>query len=94
MQEGNAKHIDVVMPMYNLLENSDNNSKTSGSLWIYYRDEPTVNDGTGDIIDFPGSSASFKFNQKITGQPDDDGRKDVKTMVSLKCLINFWWQTL
>ena len=27
------------MPMYNLLEFSDNCSMTSGSFWKYYRDE-------------------------------------------------------
>ena len=31
----NAKDIDIVMPMYNLVEYSDNYSKTSGSLWQY-----------------------------------------------------------
>ena len=31
------------MPMYNLIENSDNSSKTSGILWQYYRDEPNPN---------------------------------------------------
>ena len=36
----NAKDIDVVMPIYNLIEYSDNYSKTSGSLWQYYRDKP------------------------------------------------------
>ena len=29
----NAKDIDIVMPMYNVIEYSDNYSKTSGSLW-------------------------------------------------------------
>ena len=38
-QVDNAKEIDVVMPMYNLIEYSDIYSKTSGSLWQYYRDE-------------------------------------------------------
>ena len=28
------------MPLYNLLEYSDNYAETSGSLWQYYRDEP------------------------------------------------------
>ena len=36
-QIDNAKDIDVVMPMYNLIEYSDSYSKTSGSLWQYYR---------------------------------------------------------
>ena len=36
----NAEDLDVVMPMYNLLEYSKNYKKTTGSLWNYYRDEP------------------------------------------------------
>ena len=42
-QIDNAKDIDVVMPMYNLIEYSDNYSKTSGNLWQYYRDDPNHN---------------------------------------------------
>ena len=34
----NAKDIDIVMPVYNLIEYSDNYSKTSGSLWQDYKD--------------------------------------------------------
>ena len=34
-QIDNAEYIDIVMPMYNLIEYSDNYSKTSGSLWQY-----------------------------------------------------------
>ena len=37
-QIDNVKDIDIVMGMYNLIEYSDNYSKTSGSLWHYYRD--------------------------------------------------------
>ena len=36
----NAHDIDIVMPMYNLIEYSDNYSKASGSLWQYYKDDP------------------------------------------------------
>ena len=39
-QVDNAKYIDIVMPMYNLIEYSNNYAKTSGSLWPYYRDGP------------------------------------------------------
>ena len=39
----NAQDIDIVMPMYNLIEYSDNYSKTSGSLWQYYKDDPDGN---------------------------------------------------
>ena len=43
-QIDNAKDIDVVMLMYKFIENSHNYSKTSGSLWQYYRDQPHLND--------------------------------------------------
>ena len=39
-QIDNAKTIDITIPMYNLIEYSDNYSKTSGSLWHYFRNEP------------------------------------------------------
>ena len=37
----NTEDLDVVMPMNNLLEYSKNYRKTTGSLWNYYRDEPS-----------------------------------------------------
>ena len=46
----NEKDLDIVMPMYNLLEDSKNNRKTTGSLWNYYRDEP--NSGTKGNINY------------------------------------------
>ena len=60
----NAKYIDIVIPMSNLIEYSDNYSKTSGSLWEYYRDEP--NDNLTD-------SESFKSEMKITGKIPNNG---------------------
>ena len=51
----NAQDIDIVMPMYNLIEYSDNYSKTSGSLWQYYKDDPNDN---------IANSESFKFKVK------------------------------
>ena len=41
-QTNDAQKIDVEMPMYNSIECSDAYSKTSGSLWQYYRDEPVL----------------------------------------------------
>ena len=55
----NAQDIDIVMSMYNLIEYSDNYSKTSGSLWQYYEDEP--NDNIAD-------SESLKSKVKIKGK--------------------------
>ena len=88
----NAKYIDIVMPMYSLIEYSDNYSKTSGSLWQYYKDIPTVNND-GDIVNFNEASATDSFNlkAKITGQTNNDGEiNGVKIMVPLKYLSNFW----
>ena len=70
------------MSMYNLTEYSDNYSKTSGSLWQYYKDDP--ND---DLTD----SESFKSKVKITGNTLAAGNtKDVEIIVPLKYLSNFW----
>ena len=81
-QIDNAKDIDIVMPMYNLIEYSDNYAETSGSLWQYFRDEPDDN-----IED----SKSFKFKVKITGKtPNNNNVKDVEIIVLLKYLSNFW----
>ena len=57
------------MPMYNLIEYSDNYSKTSGSLWQYCKDIPAV-DNNDNIVEFNGGNDtdSFKFTAKITGQ--------------------------
>ena len=52
------------MPIYNLLEHGDNSSKSSGSLWQYYRDEPSLTDA-GAIQDFTSAnqnSKSFNWN--------------------------------
>ena len=81
-QADNAKDIDIVMPMYNLIEYSDNYAKTTGSLWQYFRDEPDDN-----LED----SESFKSKIKITRKtPNDDNEKDIEIMVPLKYLSNFW----
>ena len=88
-QVDNAKQIDIVMPMYNLIEYSNNYSKTSGSLWQYCKEIPAVNND-GNIVDFNGANAtdSFNFKTKITGQTaanNNDGnvagRVDVEIIV-------------
>ena len=83
---------DIVMAMYNSIEYGDAYSKTSRSLWRYYRDEPALN-ATGIIVDFPANnndSASCKFKQQITEQTGTSGKKDAKIIVPLKYLSNFW----
>ena len=80
------------MSMYNLIENSDNYFKTSGSLWHYYSDEPFLNANRA-IDDFSAdnnNSASCKFKTKIAGRTGNYNTKNVKIRVPLKYLSNFW----
>ena len=91
-QIDNAKDINTVMPMYNLIEYSDNYAKTTGRLWQYCKDIPAGSDANNAIIIFSEDNItdSFKFKAKITGQTGNNGRKGVEIMVPLKCLSNFW----
>ena len=69
-QVDDAQKIDIVMPMYSLIEYKDAYSKTSESLWQYYRDESLL-DANEEIIDFPANNNNrnaFKFKQQMTGQ--------------------------
>ena len=99
----NAEDLDVVMPMYNLLEYSKNCKKTTGSLWNYYKDEPS------DPLS--SNSESFKYktiiigntyniDEKVTDEdcnkvdnPEYDankvGENETEVVIPLKYLINF-----
>ena len=101
----NAENLHIVMPMYNLIEYSRIYSKTSGTLWNYYKDIST------DPIVY---SESFKYKSSITGKtieynvlprttnaqgdqiPNPDynankiGTKEIEIIVQLKHLSNFW----
>ena len=90
-QIDNAKDIDIVMPMYNLIEYSDNYAKTTGSLWQYCKDIP-VRDNNNLIGGFTAANLtdSFNFKAKITCQTGNDGTKYVEIIVPLKYLSNFW----
>ena len=75
------------MPMYNLIEYSDNYSDTSGSLWNFKRDEITNNANMTNDDDAP----SFKYTSNLIGNTENDGTKNgVKIAVPLKYLSNFW----
>ena len=88
----NAEDLDIVMPMYNLLEYSKNYSKTSASLWNYYRDELTdeTNHNNGpnkNVI----NSKSFKYKISITastcnvpGRLTDADDNPVKILIMIK----------
>ena len=97
-----GRNLDIVMPMYNLLEYNKNYSKTSGSLWNYYRDELTdeTNDNNGpnkNVI----NSKSFKYKTSITGSTynmaataesynsNKEGTKEIEIAMPLKYLKQF-----
>ena len=88
----NVEDLDVVMPMCNLLEYSRNYRKTTGSLWNYYRDEPSsiirANNITHSI--FNSESFDYKVSFMENGVTHDNLTKnDVKVVVPLKHLNNF-----
>ena len=57
----NTEDLDVVMPIYNLLEYSKNYKKTTDSLWNYYRDEPNSSIGANNITHSILNSKSFDY---------------------------------
>ena len=63
MQIDDAKDIDIVMPMYNLIKYNNNHSKTFGSLWQYCKNIPAVNND-GNIDNFNGANTTDSFNSK------------------------------
>ena len=92
----NPEDLDIVMPMYNLLQYSQHYSLTSGSLWNYYRDE------TDDVGDNASHGKSFIYKTKIVVNPperpgnegDANGPPvptlNVEFTISLKYLSSFW----
>ena len=82
-----ATHINITMPMCNLIEYSDNYSDTSGSFWHFKRDEITNNaDVTND-----DNAPSFKHKTSLIGDTRNNGRKNGrKIAVPLKYLSHFW----
>ena len=94
--------LDIVMPMYNLLEYSKNYRKTIGSSYIYYTDELTNDNNDNFATRNVVNSSPFKYKNKIIGNtynvnagPDGyDGNKNgtrkVELVIPLKFLGNFW----
>ena len=90
-----AENLDIVMPMYNLIENSDNYQDSSATLYQYKRDEPPEADAVADLT--ANNSICFKYKIKILGNIDQlnadaarVGRLNVKVVEILKHLSNFF----
>ena len=88
----NAEDLHIVLPMYHLLEYSDNYSMTSGSFWNYYNDE-NKNDNNNNRINKNKTIASkcFEYKTKIIGITTNNSNIiDPEVVVPLKYLRNFW----
>ena len=86
-----AENLDIVMPMYNLIEYSDNYQDSSETLYQYKRDEPPEDDAVADLT--ADNSDSFKYKIKLLGNPvavNNIARINVKVVVPLKYLSNFF----
>ena len=89
----NTQDLDVVMPMYHLLEYSKNYRKTTGSLWNYYRDEPNSSTDNNNITHSILNSESFDYKENFmeNGVTQNDLIKNnVKIVIPLRHLSNFW----
>ena len=86
-----AENLDITMPMYNLIENSDNYQDSSAALYRYKRDEPP-DDAVADLT--ADNSSSLKYKVSLLGNPvvaNNIARINVKVVVpSLKYLSNFF----
>ena len=85
-----AENLDIIMPMYNLIEYSDNYQDSSATLYQYKRDEPPAN-----LINnlTQVNSKYFNYKIKLLGNPVHAGgiaRRNVKVAVPLKHLSNFF----
>ena len=86
-----TENLDMVMPMYNLIEYSDNYQDSSATLYQYKRDEPPENDAVADLT--ADNSSSLKYKISLLGNPvvaNNIARINVKVVVPLKYLSNFF----
>ena len=85
-----AENLDIVMPMYNLIEYSDNYQDSSATLYQYKRDESPDNINNNLATN---TSSSFKYKVDLLGNPavvNNVARKDLKIVVPLNYLSNFF----
>ena len=90
-----AANLDIVMPMYNLIEYTDNYQDSSATLYQYKRDEPPEDDAVADLT--ANNSDSLKHKIKLLGNVTEVAgdaagvrRLNVKVVVPLKYLSNFF----
>ena len=90
-----AENLDIVMPMYNLIEYSDNYQDSSATLYQYKRDEPPENNAVDNLTAINSSSFKYKIKllvsvTEVAGDAAGVRKLNVKVVVPLKYLSNFF----
>ena len=80
-----AEDLDIVMPVYNLLEYSDNYQDSTGSFYQFKRDEPP-----DDNADVANNTSSLVYKSKLINGTDDNNVNSVKLVVPLKYVSSFF----
>ena len=90
-----AKNLDIIMPMYNLIEYSYNYADSSGSLYQFKRDESPMNYAKNPLSVTLNNSTYFKYKASLLGKAtnadgNDRSLKNTNILVPLKYLSNFF----
>ena len=80
-----AEDLDIVMPVYNLLEYSDNYQDSIGSFYQFKRDEPPDNNA-----EVANNTTSLVYKSKLNKRTDNNNVNNVKLVVPLKYVSNFF----
>ena len=89
-----TENLDIIMPMYNLIEDSDKYADSFGNLYQFKRDESPMNNTKNPINVAINNSSSFKYKVSILGKAtdadvDERSLKNAKVVIPLKYLGNF-----
>ena len=88
---GHAEDLNLVMPIYNLVEYSSNYSETTGSLWFYSKDDATnFNANIANDNDFKSFKSKTKLLRNTEANETNGILKNAAIAVPLKHLGNFW----
>ena len=82
-----AENLNVVIPIYNLIEYSDNYQDSSATLYQYKRDEPPEDDAVADLTANDSNKINLLVNPVVAGNV---ARRNVKVVVPLKYLSNLF----
>ena len=86
-----AENLDITMPLYSLIEYSDNYQDSSATLYQYKRDETPEANAINDLTTDTSSSSKYKVD--LLGNSFLDGniaKRSVKVVIPLKYLSNFF----